>query len=346
MKLNASCCLGLLSALVSASTLAAPGEYWEITSKMEMPGMKYSMPAQTHKVCVPKGEERNPKSTQQDKESNCEMIDLKNSGNKTSWKMKCVRKGDTMFMDGESTHERDSYSGKMHMTGKSGGRDMEMTQTYSGKRIGGACDTMEVVNKVCDDIERGKSLLASADAVLGPKAPCAAKKDALCSNARNRLADQDISVVFGAYGEIERHDKGRKTSIADACGLNLEAVRASTCAKFKNESSILKAATYCPAEAKAYKEKNREASNKRNCEGRGYTSRSQIDNCLAAKGGDSGESPATSSSQTKSTTKKAATETVEPAPKKADSKAPSPTGNPSVDEALETAKKLKGLLRF
>lgn len=256
MKLNASCCLGLLSVLVSASALAAPGEYWEITSKMEMPGMKFAMPAQTHKACVPKGEERNPKSTQ-DKESDCQMIDLKNSGNKTSWKMKCVHKGEPMMMDGESTHEKDSYSGKMHMTGKSGGRPIDMTQTYSGKRVGGACDTMEMANKM--------------------------------------------------------------------------------------NAAAAKAAEVKIPEAKAAKEYKREASKKSPCDGRGYTARSD---CLAGRNsdGDSGDSVAATANQSKS--KKSASETVEVETRKAEKQAPAPTGNPSVDDVLNTANKLKGLLRF
>lgn len=258
MNLRPACCLGFFAALVSASTLAAPGEYWEITSKMDMPGMKFAMPAQTHKMCVPKGEERNPKSTQ-DKDSDCQMIDLKNSGNKTSWKMKCVHKGEPMMMEGESTHEKDSYSGKMHMSGKSGGRPMDMTQTYRGKRVGGACDTMEAVNKM--------------------------------------------------------------------------------------NAAAAKAAPIKIPEAKAAKEQSREASRKRNCEGRGYTARSDLSNCLAGKDSDSDSGESTASA-TKSKAKKSASETVEVETRKADNKAPSPSGNPSVDDVLNTANKLKGLLRF
>ena len=33
------------------------GEYWEVTSKMEIPGMPFAMPVSSSKVCVTKGGE-------------------------------------------------------------------------------------------------------------------------------------------------------------------------------------------------------------------------------------------------------------------------------------------------
>ena len=47
-----------LTCAVSAfSSLAfgAPGEYWEVITKMEMAGMPFAMPGQTMKVCIAKG---------------------------------------------------------------------------------------------------------------------------------------------------------------------------------------------------------------------------------------------------------------------------------------------------
>jgi hypothetical protein len=46
----------LIVVLFSSSLMAAPGD-GEITAKMEMEGTPFAMPAQTSKVCMPKGGE-------------------------------------------------------------------------------------------------------------------------------------------------------------------------------------------------------------------------------------------------------------------------------------------------
>ncbi len=42
-------------AVLSPWAVAAPGEYWEVTVKMEMPGMPFAMPATSTKICIAKG---------------------------------------------------------------------------------------------------------------------------------------------------------------------------------------------------------------------------------------------------------------------------------------------------
>jgi len=121
-----------------SAAYGAPGEWWEVTSKMEMPGMPFAMPATTTKVCIAKGAVSDPHQSMQDKE--CKMTDIKTSGNKTSWKMRCVRDGEVMNGTGDITSTADSYDGTMHVSGKSGGKPMNMSTTYRGKRIGPACD--------------------------------------------------------------------------------------------------------------------------------------------------------------------------------------------------------------
>ena len=93
--------LGMLTGLLSVAAYAAPGEYWEVTNKMEMPGMPFAMPATTTKVCIPKGSENNPEKTSGDK--SCKMTDIKTVGNKTTWKARCDRDGEVMTGVGEQT---------------------------------------------------------------------------------------------------------------------------------------------------------------------------------------------------------------------------------------------------
>lgn len=140
MKITFIACFTFAASLFSAAAFSETGEYWEITSKMEMPGMPMAMPAQTMKVCIPPGGEKDPKRMQ-DKNRDCEMTDVKTSGNSSSWKGKCSGNGTTMNMSGEATYERDSYRGTMVMTGKSQGHDMNMKTMFSGKKVGGSCDT-------------------------------------------------------------------------------------------------------------------------------------------------------------------------------------------------------------
>jgi len=117
--------LGLMS---SASAMAAGSdELWEMTTKMSMRGM--DMPAMTHNSCLPKGGAYKPEKSRQ--QENCEMTDIKVSGNKTTWKMHCSGK-DAMDGSGEVIRSADKMNGTMKLSMKNG----EMTQVISGKRIG------------------------------------------------------------------------------------------------------------------------------------------------------------------------------------------------------------------
>lgn len=344
MKIGILSCLAIGAALVSANARSAPGEYWEVTSKMDMPGM--AMPARTSKICIPQGGEKDPKQMQ-GKDHNCQMSDIRSSGNKTSWKVKCVNEGETMLGEGEASHERDAYSSRMHMSGKSGGRAFDMTTISSGKKLGGSCDTGEAVSKMCDDVGKHGGLLNSSSMILPAKAPCAGKKEALCQSAREQLADGNVDVVFAAYRAIVASDNARDGSISKACGVNIEEAKKTACASHKADKSILRVANYCPTEAKAFKERERAGAQKKNCEGRGYTSRNQVNKCLAGKdGGDSAEETVAMESPRAKTKKAKADENPDAETRKAEGTAPAPSGNPSVNDVLDTANKLKGLLRF
>jgi Protein of unknown function (DUF3617) len=115
--------------LMGSSFVWAEGsdELWEMSTKMDMPGME--MPGIKQNTCLPKGGAYKPDKSQH--QQNCEMTDLNVSGNKTSWKMHCTGK-DAMEGSGEVTRTADTMKGKIKMSSK----DMQMTQVISGKRIG------------------------------------------------------------------------------------------------------------------------------------------------------------------------------------------------------------------
>ena len=119
---------------------AAPGtaiaqgkdDLWEVTMKMEMPGMPMAMPPQTQRVCIGKGGKDDDYVP---KRENCRMLESKRTGNKLTFKMACTGK-DSMTVAGEMTFGTNSYEGRTVMSGKIEGQPMDMTQTYSGKRVG------------------------------------------------------------------------------------------------------------------------------------------------------------------------------------------------------------------
>jgi len=132
--------LPLAIAGLFVATLSAPqatlgqgkDDLWEVTTKMEMPGMPMAMPPQTNRYCIAKGgkdEDYVPKR------ENCRMLESKRTGNKVVYKMACTGK-DAMTVAGETTFGNNAYDGKMMMSGKADGQSFEMSQTYSGKRVG------------------------------------------------------------------------------------------------------------------------------------------------------------------------------------------------------------------
>ncbi len=132
-------CLALLLGAYASSAAAAPGEWWEITSRTEMPGMPFKMPETTVRVCVAKDAATDPRQTMQDKD--CKMTDVRTTGNKTTWKMRCVRDGEVMNGDGEFVGDANGYKGVTRLKGTSGGQPIDMTSSYRGKRVGPKCDS-------------------------------------------------------------------------------------------------------------------------------------------------------------------------------------------------------------
>ena len=141
-------------AAVSVSAFAeGTDELWEVTMKMDMPGMP-AMPARTMQVCKNKGDRDPTKMAERDKNGDCKMTDLKQSGNKSSWKMSCT-KPEPMTGTGEVTYTGDSYQGVMTMTRK----DMTITQNMSGKKIG-TCTYEDPAKKVEAMQAQSKAMIA------------------------------------------------------------------------------------------------------------------------------------------------------------------------------------------
>lgn len=106
---------------------------WQITTTMDMPGMPFKLPPTTIKHCYTKedvADQKNVIST----DKSCTVTDLKTSGNKVKWKMKCTGKNAGTFT-GETVFSGDAYDSIMTMQADKGG-GAPMTMNMKGKRLG------------------------------------------------------------------------------------------------------------------------------------------------------------------------------------------------------------------
>jgi hypothetical protein len=127
-------CAGIVAALALVASLPASAQgkddLWEVSTKMEIPGMPMSMPPQTNRVCMGKNrkdEEFVPKH------GDCRMVESKRVGNKFTYKMDCAG-NDPTTVDGAITFGNNVYDGQMRVTMKKTQDTMDMTLT--GTRVG------------------------------------------------------------------------------------------------------------------------------------------------------------------------------------------------------------------
>ena len=136
MKLSkrGACRIGVacLSAVAAAAPAAAQGkdELWEVSSKMEMPGMPIAMPAQVSRVCVGKSHKDEDLVPKQD---NCRVVDSKRVGNKFTYRMECTG-NDPSVVVGEINFGNNAYDGQMRMTMTKTNDTMNMA--LAGRRVG------------------------------------------------------------------------------------------------------------------------------------------------------------------------------------------------------------------
>ncbi|SFN12710.1 Protein of unknown function [Formivibrio citricus] len=135
----------LVAALIAVPAIALAADkpdmtegLWEITSKVNMPGMPMQMPAHTMQHCftkedIAKGDKTVPQNQQSDQK--CDMVERRMTGNKLNYKMVCSGKN-KMTMTGEVIYSRTSYRGTSQMDMVQNGQPMRMTTEYSAKRLG------------------------------------------------------------------------------------------------------------------------------------------------------------------------------------------------------------------
>lgn len=350
----------LLGMMGSAPVWAAGSdELWEMTMKMDMPGMGMAMPAMTNTSCLPKGGAYKPDNEQRDK--NCEMTDVQVSGNTTKWKMRCTGK-DPVEGSGEVTRTADTMNGKIKMSMKGG----QMTQVISGKRVG-TCDAATEIKRMeeaalapmkeanekqraeCRKLLDGsiKTLVKGYASFVYQGSPCLDMKNSMCDKVRAQSGD------YSVYNELAAQEKDAvklrkqigashvQRPLAAECGLDMDKLERGICQKANGDRKYGFLAANCPAEAQTLA--------KRHCEawGRDYTSDHDNEyapicskyskNKSSYEGGDELVDEEDSGSSSGNTGKSKASARKEEK---------SSAGDNPVGAVLDGAKKLKGLFNF
>jgi hypothetical protein len=110
-----------------------PGK-WQVTTRMEMPGMQMNMPPMTHTQCITENDYV-PQTSQPGEE--CKITKTRVSGDTVTWTMHCRGEGGEMNGTGKVTYRGDTFEGKISMSMSPSG--MSMTIYTNGRRIGD-CD--------------------------------------------------------------------------------------------------------------------------------------------------------------------------------------------------------------
>jgi len=122
-----ACCA--ISASLPASA-QGKDDLWEVSTKMEMPGMPMAMPAQTHRMCAGKNQKEEDFVP---KQGDCRMLESKRTGNRFTYKMDCSG-SHPATVDGAITFGSNAYDGQMRMVMK--GTTDAMDMKFSGRRVG------------------------------------------------------------------------------------------------------------------------------------------------------------------------------------------------------------------
>jgi hypothetical protein len=113
-------------------TFAAPNikeGNWEITVKMEMPGMPMEMPAVQFTQCL---SSQNTIPVNKDELKDCKILSSSIDGNTAKWVMQCTQGGEKIQSRGTITYKGDTFDGVVKISMKG----MDITQKMKGRREG------------------------------------------------------------------------------------------------------------------------------------------------------------------------------------------------------------------
>ncbi len=226
--------LVLAAALFLGTAFAAQqGEKWEITTKMSMEG--FAMPASTSSVCTLPGQDEENFIPKQD---DCDVSQVKNTGNKTTFKMVCT--GDEP-MTGTGEFDRtgtDAYKGRVRLAGQDeDGESYSMDLQFAGRKTG-ACNYVsgkamaakaeamadQATNKVCEDSARKMEYVLffgePAAGIPADMAACKSKTALLCGHSTTVMNEMRQPAKFREY---HRSTGGKWRKSATLCKQNPQA---------------------------------------------------------------------------------------------------------------------------
>jgi uncharacterized protein DUF3617 len=128
--LGASILLVVVAWAGPASPQALQPGLWETTARMEMAGM--TMPPTTVRQCIRDASPENAVPQM----PNCTVTSRSASGNTVRWSVRCQEGGMNMTGNGEMTLQGATSEGVLQLTLDQGGQRQQMTQRFSGRRIG------------------------------------------------------------------------------------------------------------------------------------------------------------------------------------------------------------------
>ncbi len=213
--------------------IGGPDELWDLTMKMEMPGMPMAMPAQTHQLCLKKDRKGEDGIPQQD---NCTTKDVKTVGSKTTFTIVCT--GDEpMTGRGEINSTPTAYDGRMEIKGTRRGSDMNMIQTFAGKKVGACTD--ESAKMVASAQATGAAEIAKVCVEMTDKlyyqaffdkgAVCETRKQAFCDTVGGMSRDLREPAAFKTV--LARTSMDAMQGSFRGCNVDFAATSAAACGK-------------------------------------------------------------------------------------------------------------------
>ena len=240
-----------IMAVAAGAANAAPGEYWEVKTRMNMEGM--SMPPMQSRVCMPTDapdEDMVPAG-----DDDCRPTNFQTRGNKTTYSFECTGKE---AMSGEGEFERlgpDAYRSRTVMRTEDG----EMVMEFEGRKVGGACDTEAPMRQVQAQMAagqaemcraRGESLLPPGrDPNLPPELDpgCEGQlKSAYCEGAKEKYGEMSDR---GGFDRVASGGAGWRAAL-EFCGLDVAGLEKRVCDAAAADQDYYFVARACEAEAR------------------------------------------------------------------------------------------------
>lgn len=233
---SALACAGFAAAQPARQLFIAgtgPDELWDVTMKMEIAGMPMAMPAQTNQVCLKR--DRKPEDTIP-RQDDCRVTDSKVTGNKVAYKMVCTGKN-PMTAEGEITSSATSYEGRMRVRSTKKGEEMDMTQNFTGRRVGACTDQSQKV--MAAQKAEGDAMLARtcSDGIeklyvpmfFGQGAACAGQQKAFCDRVGGHA--RDMREPAGWRTVVAKSNVETARGAFDACRQDFDATTKVACSK-------------------------------------------------------------------------------------------------------------------